>query len=133
MFISVCKSFDLSLLSTHILNYIRLKIQLLLFYTLHTNILINRFSIVFGTHQQCIFFLFLLLLLLIETSKNPFKFLEKSIEIDGETYYYFDISHFKQLSKLPFSIRVLLESAIRNCDNFHINEGHVTTILNWVN
>lgn len=77
--------------------------------------------------------LFFVLLNLIETSQNPFKFLEKSIEIDGEVFYYFDITHFEQLSNLPFSIRVLLESAIRNCDNFHINEGHVTTILNWVN
>jgi aconitase A len=50
----------------------------------------------------------------------------------GETYFYYDISHFEQVSKMPFSIRVLLESAIRNCDNFHVNENHVTTILNWV-
>jgi aconitate hydratase len=64
---------------------------------------------------------------------NPFKFLEKSIVINGQTYHYYDLAHFNQLSKLPFSIRVLLESAIRNCDNFAVNEGHVATILNWVN
>lgn len=34
--------------------------------------------------------------------------------------------------KLPFSIRVLLESAVRNADNFHIKETDVHTILNWV-
>ena len=33
--------------------------------------------------------------------------------------------------RLPFSIRVLLESAIRNCDNFHINEKDVENIMNW--
>lgn len=67
----------------------------------------------------------------ISESKNPFKFLEKSLEINGENYTYFDLSHFDQLSKLPFSIRVLLESALRNCDNFHVKESDVTTILNW--
>lgn len=70
-------------------------------------------------------------LCLSESSQNPFKFLEKPIEINGETYHYYDISHFEQISKLPFSIRVLLESALRNCDNFHIKESDVTTILNW--
>lgn len=57
--------------------------------------------------------------------------MEKTIEINGETFHYYDISYFEQLSKLPFSIRVLLESALRNCDNFHIKESDVTTILNW--
>lgn len=68
---------------------------------------------------------------LIETSKNPFKFLEKTIEINGELFHYYDIGYFEQISKLPYSIRVLLESAIRCCDNFHIKESDVTTILNW--
>lgn len=45
---------------------------------------------------------------------------------------YFDIAHFEQISKLPFSIRVLLESALRNADNFHVKESDVHTILNWV-
>lgn len=45
---------------------------------------------------------------------------------------YYDIAHFQQISKLPFSIRVLLESAIRNADNFHVKESDVHTILNWV-
>lgn len=35
------------------------------------------------------------------------------------------------LDKLPFSIRVLLESAVRNCDDFHIVQDDVTKILNW--
>ncbi|KAL1122679.1 hypothetical protein AAG570_003006 [Ranatra chinensis] len=33
--------------------------------------------------------------------------------------------------KLPFSIRVLLESAIRNCDNFQVKESDVNNILDW--
>lgn len=35
------------------------------------------------------------------------------------------------LDKLPYSIRVLLESAVRNCDNFSILEKDVQSILNW--
>jgi len=37
----------------------------------------------------------------------------------------------ENLSKLPFSIRVLLESAVRNCDNFHIHKNDIETILDW--
>lgn len=33
--------------------------------------------------------------------------------------------------KLPFSIRYLLESAIRNCDNFEVLEADVEKILDW--
>jgi aconitate hydratase len=35
------------------------------------------------------------------------------------------------LEQLPYSIRILLESAVRNCDNFHVNEKDVFGILNW--
>uniref|UniRef100_A0A8C8AUA3 Cytoplasmic aconitate hydratase n=1 Tax=Otus sunia TaxID=257818 RepID=A0A8C8AUA3_9STRI len=34
-------------------------------------------------------------------------------------------------SRLPFSIRVLLEAAIRNCDEFLVKKGDVENILNW--
>ena len=34
-------------------------------------------------------------------------------------------------AKLPYSIRVLLESAVRNCDNIKVLEKDVETILNW--
>lgn len=33
--------------------------------------------------------------------------------------------------ELPFSIRILLESAVRNCDNFQVTEKDVQNILNW--
>lgn len=35
------------------------------------------------------------------------------------------------LSRLPFSIRVLLESVLRNCDNFSVFEEHVKLLANW--
>ena len=34
-------------------------------------------------------------------------------------------------AKLPYSIRVLLESAIRNCDEFEVKSKDVENILNW--
>jgi aconitate hydratase len=35
------------------------------------------------------------------------------------------------VERLPFSIRVLLESAIRNCDGFHVLQTDVENILDW--
>ena len=58
--------------------------------------------------------------------------MEKKIKINGETFHFYDLSYFEQVSKLPFSIKVLLENALRNCDgNFHVKESDVLTILNW--
>lgn len=33
---------------------------------------------------------------------------------------------------LPYSIRVLLESAVRNCDDFSVKEADIEKILDWV-
>ena len=33
--------------------------------------------------------------------------------------------------KLPYSIRILLESAIRNCDNFQVTKEDVEKIIDW--
>jgi aconitate hydratase len=35
------------------------------------------------------------------------------------------------LSRLPFSIRILLESLLRNCDGFAVTEEHITQVANW--
>ncbi|MCB9454159.1 MAG: aconitate hydratase AcnA [Anaerolineaceae bacterium] len=35
------------------------------------------------------------------------------------------------VNKLPFSIKILLENALRNLDNFQVNEEAVTNIANW--
>ncbi|MDE2028466.1 MAG: aconitate hydratase AcnA, partial [Candidatus Omnitrophica bacterium] len=35
------------------------------------------------------------------------------------------------ISRLPYSIRVLLESALRNFDNYQVTEKDINTILNW--
>ena len=40
-------------------------------------------------------------------------------------------AHFVYIGRLPYSIRVLVESALRNCDNFQVKKTDVENILNW--
>ncbi|BAV06096.1 aconitate hydratase [Filimonas lacunae] len=37
----------------------------------------------------------------------------------------------KNIARLPFSIRILLENVLRNRDNFAITEEHLNTLVNW--
>ncbi|KAL7641800.1 UNVERIFIED_CONTAM: hypothetical protein RMT77_007674 [Armadillidium vulgare] len=64
---------------------------------------------------------------------NPFCNLLSKILIEGKYYKYFDLTKLNdvQYERLPFSIRVLLESAIRNCDNFQVSFEDVSKILEW--
>lgn len=39
--------------------------------------------------------------------------------------------HDDRVFTLPYSIRVLLESAVRNCDEFEVKKSDVENILNW--
>ncbi|MBN1589106.1 MAG: aconitate hydratase AcnA [Pirellulales bacterium] len=36
-----------------------------------------------------------------------------------------------QVDRLPFSIRVLLESVLRNCDGYQVTEAHVQALAGW--
>ncbi|XP_050593717.1 cytoplasmic aconitate hydratase-like [Bombus affinis] len=64
--------------------------------------------------------------------ENPYNYLMKSIKIGLKEYKYFDITNIgKKYDRLPFSIRVLLESAIRNCDNFQVKKSDVEKISDW--
>lgn len=57
---------------------------------------------------------------------------KKSIKIGKSEYSYYDISTLgKSYETLPYSIRVLLESALRNCDDFNIKQKDIENILNW--
>ncbi|KAH8251897.1 hypothetical protein KR038_010695, partial [Drosophila bunnanda] len=63
---------------------------------------------------------------------NPFAQFKASFTQDGKVYKYFDLPSIdSKYDSLPFSIRVLLESAVRNCDNFHVLEKDVQSILAW--
>ena len=63
---------------------------------------------------------------------NPFNSLKTSININGEELSFYNLPALgDKYHELPFSIRVLLESAVRNCDNFQILQTDVEKILNW--
>jgi len=66
------------------------------------------------------------------SGNNPFDKILKNISVDGKTYNYYDLPALgPKYNKLPYSIRVLLESAVRNCDNFQVTEVDVSKILDW--
>ena len=66
------------------------------------------------------------------SGENPYSNLKASLDIDGTEYSFFNLPALgDKYQKLPYSIRVLLESAVRNCDNFQILESDVDKILNW--
>lgn len=63
---------------------------------------------------------------------NPYDYLIKKVVISGKEYKYYDIASLdEKYKKLPYSIRILLESAVRNCDNFQVTQKDVESILNW--
>ncbi|GAB6032373.1 Aconitate hydratase mitochondrial [Chamberlinius hualienensis] len=69
-----------------------------------------------------------------EEDKNPYDYLVRELEIDDRTAYkYYDVAQldYAKYNKLPYSIRVLLEVAIRNCDNFLVRKVDVENLLDW--
>jgi len=65
---------------------------------------------------------------------NPFdKSVKTSLQHDGDAHNFYKLPALgdSRVSSLPYSIRVLLESAIRNCDDFSVKENDIETILNW--
>ncbi|PAV64766.1 hypothetical protein WR25_26254 [Diploscapter pachys] len=57
----------------------------------------------------------------------------KSLNVKGNQYRYYDLPSLNdpRYNKLPISIRYLLEAAVRHCDEFHVLEKDVETILDW--
>jgi len=44
-----------------------------------------------------------------------------------------DVHVFVSTDRLPYSVRILLESAIRNCDEFQVKSHDVEKIIDWEN
>ncbi len=68
-------------------------------------------------------------------AKSKFQ-VRKKIKFEGQDYEYFDLIGLDKktggkISRLPYSIRVLLENAIRNYDGFTTTDEHIETLLNW--
>ena len=66
---------------------------------------------------------------------NPFESIKKDIVVGDKTYTYFSLPELNddRITKLPYCIRVLLESAVRNCDEFVVTKDDVEKILDWEN
>ncbi|KAJ0966166.1 hypothetical protein J5N97_027304 [Dioscorea zingiberensis] len=52
---------------------------------------------------------------------------------DFGKYFSLPVLNDPRVDKLPYSIQILLESAINNCDNFQITKDDVEKILDWEN
>ena len=64
---------------------------------------------------------------------NPFDVIKKERQVGDATYHYYSLLDLKdeRFESLPYSIRVLLEIGIRNCDEFIVKKKDIETILNW--
>ncbi|KAF0313796.1 Cytoplasmic aconitate hydratase [Amphibalanus amphitrite] len=67
------------------------------------------------------------------TGKNPYDNILKELTVGETTYKYYDITALNdpRYDQLPFSVRVLLESAVRCCDEFQVRSADVANILDW--
>lgn len=65
---------------------------------------------------------------------HPFD-VKRLMTVKGKDYDYYDLTELKRkghaVHKLPFSIRILLENALRNYDNFGVTKEHIESLLNW--
>ncbi|XP_072314656.1 cytoplasmic aconitate hydratase [Eucyclogobius newberryi] len=68
-----------------------------------------------------------------ETASNPFQHLVEPLEPSQPDQRFYNLTKLgdPRYERLPFSIRVLLESAVRNCDEFLVKSSDVESILNW--
>jgi len=61
--------------------------------------------------------------------------IKKTLDVHGKEYTYYSLPELQkqgyEIDKLPFSIRILLENALRNFDGFAITREHIETLLNW--
>uniref|UniRef100_A0A7M4G0V5 Cytoplasmic aconitate hydratase n=1 Tax=Crocodylus porosus TaxID=8502 RepID=A0A7M4G0V5_CROPO len=64
---------------------------------------------------------------------NPFMQIVEPLDSNQPEKKFFNVSKLKdeRYERLPFSIKVLLESAIRNCDEFLVKKEDVENIFNW--
>ena len=65
-------------------------------------------------------------------SQDPYQ-IKKLLSTKNGTFTYYSLEELERqgygINKLPFSIRILLENAIRNFDDFAITKENLETIL----
>lgn len=69
------------------------------------------------------------------SKENEFR-LQKSFELNGKKYNYFDLKGIEEaglgkVDRLPYSIRILLESVIRQYDGRVIKDEHIKGLAQW--
>ncbi len=61
--------------------------------------------------------------------------IRKNLTLNRKKYSYYSLPELQKqgynIDKLPFSIRILLENALRNFDDFTITKEHLDTLLHW--
>lgn len=59
----------------------------------------------------------------------------KTINVDGKDLSYYSLPDLAdpRFAALPYSVRILLESAVRNCDGLAVKKADVEKILDWKN
>ncbi|HUH46636.1 MAG TPA: aconitase family protein, partial [Arenibacter sp.] len=66
--------------------------------------------------------------------QDPFK-VKKQLSQTGKNSNYYSLTELQKqgygIDKLPFSIRILLENALRNYDGFGITKENIETLLHW--
>ncbi len=67
-------------------------------------------------------------------SKDPYQ-VKKLLNTPNGTFTYYSLTELEKqgrnISSLPFSIRILLENALRNFDDFAITRENIETLLQW--
>ncbi|MBI1182752.1 aconitate hydratase AcnA, partial [bacterium] len=67
--------------------------------------------------------------------KQDFFGIERELQTPQGARKYFSLQELqkqgKDVASLPYAIRILLENAIRNFDDFAVSEEHLNTLLNW--
>ncbi|KAJ8268926.1 hypothetical protein COCON_G00115330 [Conger conger] len=65
--------------------------------------------------------------------RNPYAHIVEALDAQKPDHKFYNLSKLQdaRYTRLPFSIRVLLESAVRNCDEFLVKQADVERILNW--
>lgn len=66
--------------------------------------------------------------------KNPYGSILTKLSVGSNQFSYYKLPALgdKRIDSLPYSVRILLESAIRNCDEFNVLSSDVEKILEWV-
>lgn len=67
----------------------------------------------------------------ISNSKNPFSNIITKANTNPSSFYSLNKLSSDNVKSLPYSIKVLLENVVRNCDNYIISEADVQTVLDF--